>query len=411
MRLQLGTVVLALSVLVASCECGKKADEEILKERVDTTSVHLYLAAKIAVLKADQSEEARVARDQLVAAISSLRGQPKAGEDTREMTTSDFVELAKALYSLSEEGKELLESGNEKNMQPILPKLFAPSEPLAKMLDLNTEHALLLTGMFVLKFHPDAPTPLPPELMLYEAWMTDSDKLQPAFRTIVRTEKAMVYSGNELCDLAAKEAAGTDRDQAELDQLLQLFETFGAKANIDDKQLESLYAGARALAHGAAAFCHQKRGEGDKAVPELDKTLQALDDAGVPEGETALAKAYVAFEQDEQAKAKAHLETARDDKGTDPDTKKDIEAILEQLDDDPNVFEEKLGKAFFTLYLAKIVLRHLDRAGVFDPLKDAELVKAMGAYLTMISDTMTKAADAIPGKSLIDDIKGIGAGD
>ena len=35
----------------------------------------------------------------------------------------------------------------------------------------------------------------------------------------------------------------------------------------------------------------------------------------------------------------------------------------------------------------------------------------MGAYLTMISDTMTKAADAIPGKSLIDDIKGIGAGD
>lgn len=50
-----------LPLAQGGCICAEKTDEERLRERLDTTKVHLYLATKIAILKADQSEEARAA--------------------------------------------------------------------------------------------------------------------------------------------------------------------------------------------------------------------------------------------------------------------------------------------------------------------------------------------------------------
>ena len=76
--LWLGIVLLATLTVGSGCTCGKKTDEEILKERIDCTAVHLYLASKIALLKADQSPEAKAARDQLVKALAAWHGTPKA---------------------------------------------------------------------------------------------------------------------------------------------------------------------------------------------------------------------------------------------------------------------------------------------------------------------------------------------
>jgi tetratricopeptide (TPR) repeat protein len=407
-------VLLALAVMFSGCDCGKRTDEEILRERIDITKVHLYLATKIAILKADQSDDAKAARDALLRALKALKGQPtgetsESGPPTRELTASDVLELAKALYKLKAEGKELLESGDEKGMTPILPMLFDAPPEMAQLLNLNMEHALLLTGMFMLKLHPSAPTPIPPELMLYEASMTDSDKLLPGMRSFVQMEKAFIYGTNELCDLAAKEAAGAEKDKAQLVELIAVMKAAGAAPpdDISEKQIQEMNAGVRALAHGVTAYCYQQRDEGEKAIESLDATLQALEDSGVAAGETALLRAYVAMERGEQGEARKHLETARDWKGTDPETKKDIEAILDKLGDDPNVFEEQLGKAFFTAYLAKIILRHLDKMGVFDELKETELVKTINNYVGAISQTMNKAKDAIPGKGWVDDVKGL----
>ena len=400
------TWLLALAVVVSGCECGKKSDEEILRERIDTTKVHLYLAAKIAILKADQSEEAKKARDSLLHAFAAVQGTPQPGGEPPRMTAADALELAKALYELRAEGKELLESGDEKGLEPFLPILFSPHPELAKVLDLNMEHALLLTGMVMLKFHAKSPVPIPPEIMLYESWHTDSTKLLPGLSGLVQAEKAIIYGTNELCDLAAKEGAAAEAEADQFEDLARAMAAVsGADAPVTPEQARQINAGVRAVAHAVTAHCFQQRGEKDKAVDELDKTLVAAEELGVPEGELALTRAYVAFHREDHAAAKKQLEIARDYEGVDPDNKKDIEAILANLEDDPNVFEAKLGKTFFMLYTAKIILRTLDKAGVFDELKDTELVKTIDQFLSATADTLQSAKDAIPGKGFVDKIK------
>ena len=397
--------LLALVVLLGGCTCSKKTDEEILKERIDTTAVHLYLATKIAVLKADQSEEAKAARDNLLAAIEVLQGE-QAG-DAPELTASDVLELAKALYKLKSEGEELLHSGDEKGMQPVLLALFEPHEELRDVFDLNLEHAALLLGMFALRFHPKSPVPVPPELMLYEAWMTDSTAIKlGGIEGIVQAAKAVVYGQNELCDLAATEAALADASAKKAEELaVALSVVSNTEATMTPEETKATGGGIRALAHGITAVCYRGRDEQEKAIESFDKALQAAEDMGVAKGELALARAYVAFERKEHAQARKHLETARDYEGTDPETKKDVEAILENLEDDPNVFEEKLGKAFFMVNLTKIVLRQADKAGVFDEVKDAELVKTLDAFLSALAASIKKAEDTLTGKGLIDDAK------
>lgn len=406
--------VLSFIVAMSGCECGKKSDEELLRERIDTTAVHLYLATKIGIVKADQSPEAAAARDAVLAATAALQGTPKAGSTpARELTAKDALTLAKALYSLREEGQELLASGDEKGLEPFLPLLFEPNDALAKVLDVNMEHALLLTGMFVIKFDGRSPVPIPPEIMLYEAWRIDTDKLLlPGMGGLVAAEKAIVYAGNELCDLAAHEADVAEKGADSPERLAAaLGVVAGGEAPVTPENAKKINAGARTVAHGASAYCYQARDEGDKAVEQLDKALDGAQDLGVPEGELALARAYVAMQRGQPAKAKQHLEVARDYSGTQPDTKKDIEEILANLDDDPNAFEATLGKAFFMTYLIKIVLRTLDDAGAFDGLVNAEVVTTIHGYLASVGSALGSAKDIASPKGWLDKAKALVASD
>ncbi len=403
--------LLGLVLAFSGCDCGKKSDEEILKERIDTTKVHLYLATKIAIIKADQSPEAKAARDALMAALDAWRGTPREDGKGFEMTAADALALVKALLALRQEGKELLESGDEKGLKPILPLLFSPHPELAEVLDMNMEHALLLTGMFVLKFHPRSPLPIPPEIMLYEAWMTDSSKLMPGLSGLLQAEKAIIYGTNELCDLAALEGAAAEIEADNAELLASALKTVSGNDAIDPKKARMINSGVRAIAHAVTAQCYQQRDEGEKAIDELDKALDAAEELGTPKGELALVRAYIALSRDDHAGAKEQLTIARDDANTTPDDKQDIEAILANLEDDPNIFEKKLGKAFFVIYMAKIILRTLDRQGAFDELKDTELVKTIDGFLSSVAGALEQAKEAIPGKGLVDDAKDLVSSD
>ncbi|MCA9623486.1 MAG: hypothetical protein KC731_30905 [Myxococcales bacterium] len=418
-------ILLIAMVAIGGCECGRKSDEEILRERIDTLKVHLYLATKIAIVKADQSPDAKAAHDALLAALEALRGTPSppgapassapgagGGAPARTMTAEDALKLVKALHHLRGEGKALLESGDEKGLQPFLPVLFEPHSELAAILDLNMEHALLLTGGFLLKFHPKNPLPIPPEVLLYEAWMTDSTKLLPGLSSLVQLEKAIIYGTNELCDLAAREAKAAKEEGEQAEKLLESMGVVaGTKLDLQLEQARQGHAGIRAIAFGATAVCYKQRGEQEKAVDALDETLDALEATGVPPGELGLVRAYVAFERGDHAEAKKQLEIARDHPGLDPDSKKDIVAILDNLEDDPNVFEAQLGKAFFTVYLAKIILRTLDRAGVFDELKRAPVVTTIDGFLTTTVGALEEAKKAVPSGDLLDRAKRLVSGE
>ena len=417
-------VALILLVVVAGfvgCRCGRKPDEEILKERIATTSVELYLATKIAVLKADQSPEAKAASEQLVSVLDALQGKSPAGAtgtSTVELGPADYLKLAKALYALREEGKRLLESGNEGGLAPVLPKLFPKGDPaldaLAATLDLNTEHALLLTAMFVLKLHPKAPVPLPEEILLYEAWMTEAAKVKfPGVGPMAASIKAVVYGTNELCDLAKKEADSAERQAKELkggELGKTATDLFGPSAGLDPKQAAEMIAGVRAVAHGATGSCYLQRDEKDKALPELDELVKAATELGVPPGETATLRAYLAYERKDYAAAESALVEARDYPQTDPQTKKDVEELIGYVRaKKESKVRGYFSQGFIALYGAKMVIRHLDEAGAFEPIKQSEPAKVIDRYVTAAG----KAVDALPsvddaksaGKKLLDKVK------
>ena len=155
-----------------------------------------------------------------------------------------------------------------------------------------------------------------------------------------------------------------------------------------------------------SAFCYKNRDEADLAVQELDETLRALEEAGVGAEQTALLRAYTAVQRGDQAKAKEYLAVAQQWEGTDPETKKDLEALSAKLSDDPNAFEKKLGKGWLTFYLTKIILRRLDEAGAFDELKNTELVRSLNGFVNATSQVSEDAKKAVSSKGLWDTVRG-----
>lgn len=407
---RLALLLLPLLGGIAGCSCHK-TDEEILRERLDTTSVHLYLASKIAILKADQSPEAKRARDDLVAVMKSIEGTgtattsstTPAAAPVRKMTAHDTLVLLQSLYSLKSEGRDLLRSGNEKGMKPFLPLLFQAPPGLQSAFDLSLEHAILLVGLFVAKFHPKTQVPVPDEIALYEAWMTDPSALKIAgLAPFLRTIRGVLFANNDLCDLARREVSETDAEAARADAATlsdALGTLSGEKTQVTAEQARAATVAFRALGHGTAAICYMKRDRGDdgkKAVDELDAFVKAADEMGIRSTETALIGAYVAIRRGDRARAKSVLEEASKDPGLarDPKQKKDIDDLLAHLNDDGFV-AKRFHRLFFLKTVTVMVLRHLDEAGVFDALKRSALARAVDGYVGATGRALEKGKDAL----------------
>lgn len=403
--------------------CRRKSDEEVLRKRLDTNAVYFYLATKIAVLKADSSPEVQAARKQLLAVITaaSKPAAPRAdvqggegaaapgkvasapGPDTHsgyQLSAKDVVGLAKALWSLRSQGKAAFETGREEQLNPMLPVLFQGQPELARIFDRNMEHATLLAALFILKIHPKMPIPLPVELSLYEAWMTDAGALKlPGTESLARSIKAFLYGTNQLCDLAAVEAKGLEGKGLNAHQLRDtLKQVTGAEmSELDDRDAARSEAALRAMAHGVSAGCFMMRKEKDKAVAELDPMIKALADAGVPAGETAAVRGFIAFEKGDRAAALKCLEEARSYQGTDPETRKDLTTLIEALKTQDNGRIDKyFGESYFAIFGAKLLWRELDRAGILDTVKDTEMAKTVQRYLDVAGQMMVDANGAIP---------------
>ena len=400
---------LVLVGMLSSCSCGRKSDEEILRERIDTTSVHLYLATKIAILKSEQSAEAKKAREQLMELSKTLQGRPAAGGGT-ELSASDYLKLAKLLYELRSEGEELLESGDEKGLDPLLPMLFEPHPELAEVLDLNMEHGLLLTGMFVLRFHPRSPLPVPWEVILYEAWMTDAAKLKlPAMAPFIHTIKTVVYAQTELCDLAAKEATAAEEELGRVDELAAATKAIsGRDVTIEAEQARQAGAAVRGLAHGMTGVCYLNRDEKDKGLEEIDAMLKATAEAGIPSEDTALLRCYVALERGDREAAKQALEEAKKSTRLSEQEKQDIEELSKALaEKDDGVLGKYFDKAFLAVFASKLTVRRLDEIGAFDAIKDSELAHTIDGYLAAAGGALSRAKELTSGEGWLDKLKNL----
>lgn len=381
---------LACASLVAlslgpGCSCARKPDEEILKEKIDTVSVHLYLATKSALVR-EGDPDAKSARERFLAVVS---GAEKVGAP--DVSLGDVGGLAKDLWGMRAEGKRILASGED--AKPFVPTLLR--EPaLAKAVDASTEHALLLGGLFLVKFHPQSPAPIPEPILLYEAWMTKPEKVQlpgtaPAFHAI----KAIVYGGNELCDLAAREAkaAGEGDGAAAFGQTSKLL--FGAE--LAPKQLEPAFGAARGVAHGMAGVCYLERGEPEKAATELDAFCDEAEKLGTPTGELGLVRAWVALSRKDVAKAKKHLEDAKASAKS-PEDKKAIEELAAKLDSDPKALAAYLGKGRLALFAIELGYRHVAGSGVLDAVGKSDVGRVLGSFGRATGAVMSKAKEVTP---------------
>lgn len=397
---------------VSACSC-EKSDEERLREQIDTTKVHLYVAMKIAVSK--RGDDPNVARigERVAQAIGAYRqvAERRAieGDDInlREVAGAgaDLASLGYALYRMREEGQAIVRGESEDQLPAILPDLLrdlgvSRDVPILQRMDASTEHGLLMTTFMVLKLHPKIPVPVPPEIMLYEAWMNDTDAMGiPELAPIVRAAKSYLYATHDYCRLAQRESDGLDDVAGFQDELARAYGTMAGNesAIMNELELRALTAVLAALGHGSVAYCFMGRDEMDDARAEMKKFCDATDDAGIPEEDTAFIRAYLAYEDDDREAARGYLEKAKRAGFVDDDGRERLDALIDQLErSDGSLFGGVYDKAFFALWFAEFVFYQLEQAGIHGRLKETEVYAALADFAGTAAGVLGAAQDAVP---------------
>ncbi|MFK7998814.1 MAG: hypothetical protein AB8H86_04430 [Polyangiales bacterium] len=394
------TRFLLCAFLLVGCDCGQKTDEEILAERIDTSSVHLYVAAKVALTKTGDDPQILEARERITtlmaAFVATQNGEEGSTEELAEaaantMSAAELLALASALYELRATGAEIVRSGSEDDLEPLLPVLLLGAgegdSPLAQNMNISTDHAVFFAGLWVLKVHPRAPTPVPQEILLYEASRIDTEELLiPGLAVGIHGLRSYTYATNELCDLAKRDA---DALEAIRDASIEdLFVAFGGLPMSEEEQRNGI-AGARALAHGATAYCFFGRDEPDEAREELEHFVQAAEDAGASPADLGLIRAYLAYNSDDLEEARRQLNLAKEADWLEDDYRADIDELIEHLDrEDTDALDAFFDKAFFARFAAELVLREAEEAGLFDSLKETPAYRTVHGFLAATNQAL-----------------------
>ncbi len=317
-------LALVAASLLTACQCGRKSDEARLKEAVDHTSVHLYLALKLALTQGGQDPDVLAAREQVQAVLrasSALWGKGARPEGAKpvELDPRVAARLGLSLLKLKGQGAELLRSGRDEQLAPVTgPLLALVSKGPPLQLDRSVDHALLLTGLFFLKSHPRSPVPIPEQVVLYEAYRTQPDALPVApVAPLLRAMKAFIYSTHQLCDLAE--------------------------------------------------------------AKEFATRMKTIEEVAF---EVHLLEAYLALEEGDAADAKRTLLLAQADPRATPAQREGLNRVLAAVDAN----DKKLLGTFFNRYefarlISSVAFNELDRAGVDDAIEASQPFLALKAFL------------------------------
>jgi len=413
-------LLLAVALAFTSCDCGgPKTDEDKLRERVDTTSVHLYVAMKVAITKSGDDPRIDDARERLLRAIAAAQrlvergadeepqGQPTATEPAKVAaevlgTGRDAISLATALFELRALGRDIVRERREDELDPVLPILLReldPNDPLAAQVDANTEHGILLLAFWVLKSHEQSPVPIPTEIVLYEAWMTDAGSLGiSGLEPLVRAIKAHAYATNELCDLAGAESDALAAGDPETRRtgLAGAFATFGGPP-MSAEELAALDAASRALAHGSTGICYLDREQEPEARREIARFVDAAEELGVAPEETALVRAWLAWKDGDAEGARRYLELAKQREGITARERAQIDEVIAYArDGDADSMNGFYYRAFFAAFTVRVVLDRLEEAGVLGKLADTQLFRATYGFVVSVGQVIRTARDAVP---------------
>lgn len=388
-------IIAALTVL-DGCSCRKKTDEELLKAKIDATPVHLWLATKLALHPDGEDGDTREARKALLALIDAARKKDAGAVD---IGPKEAASIAVSLWKLRGLGKEAFAKNDAAIPKPILRTIITPKGELDELLDARTEHAAFLIGLTVAKIHPKLAVPVPPELLLYEAWWTDPEKISFAtFAPIARAFKAYVYGTSELCDLAAKEADAVpaDGDVFTAEMIAHdLAIITGAKVTPEKSDTEHAGAFVSTFANGSTAICYLQRDEPEKANKPLRRTLDSMDRLGIEGHGVDFLRGYVECADGDPKLGEKKLREVIASKDASKREKDSAELLLARCGK-KGALAKALDRATLASVVAVLALDQLERAGVVDALLATKLARTVVAVVTASGASIEKAKSAVP---------------
>jgi len=385
------------------CGCRRKSDEELLRKEIDTTSVHLYLSAKIALHPTAGGSDVKEARTALKKVIALSGKVTSKNEEAEHLSVSDAKSLALALFELRKLGKQAFEKDKTDVPPPILPALVSlaadsDAKALDEIVDANLEHAVLLLGLTLVKMHPKSPAPIPPPILLYEARWTKADDLAlPSLATPVHAVKAYTFATAKLCDLASKDANAIGKDDIDSKAMRKELEQLtGTKPPLDDDQAMVITAGSQALAHGTTAICYVQRNETKNAVPHVRKFLEATKKLGVDTPETEVLRGWVECSEGNAKEGEKILRAVKSDASAKKDTREAAENILDVCTSSASKLEKALSLATAMRAVVSVALDALSKSGLGDALEATPLVRGVRGFVVGIGDSLEAGKESIP---------------
>lgn len=412
----LSRVLLGAALVLGACDCDEKSDMERLREQVDTTKVHLWVAAKVAFTKASSDDPAVIeARAKMMALMEAYRaaqvadaedvaeadadadGDGAADEPQPTLSASEAVDLAVALYELRETGARIVREDSEDELEPVLPVLLASrgiSEDFTGRIDANTEHALLMLGLFAVKLHPRSPTPVPVEILLYEGMHVDVDALGfPGLKDPTLAARSYLYANSDYCDLAQADAAALDHGEAQ--QLSELMSELGGEGLAAEDARRA--AGAlQAIGHGSTAICYLNREDQEKASEELEAFVDAAERGGAPPEDLAVLRAYLAYREGDLDETRAQLALAKTSERLDAEERAEIDELIAQLDrEETGALDGYFDTAAVGTALLAVTFHELEKAGVLEALADAPLFRGVADFVRGGTSAVRNASEAV----------------
>jgi len=403
-------VPLFLALLAATnpgCLCSSEpTDEERLKQQLDTTKVHVYVALKVALTSGADDPTTAEARKQAQVLFEKLSKSRSAGgpaDDSGSIGVGDAVGLAKALWDLRETGAKIARGEGEESgalISAMLAQAGAPSE-LVAAIDTNGEHAILLLVLSVLKAHPRSPVPVPEEIVLYEAWKTDPGKVKiPGAPAPLHAIKSWVYGTNGYCDLSEFEAAAAEQAGLDPGQLAAGLKLLGIEDSDGARDLTWVGPMLEMIGHGATAICNLDRGDDPKARAAVKRFTASARKAGLAGEELEFLETYVECGDDQLEAGKARLNKLLAARGGQLTDHEDLQMLGAYCDAAGTTSNESLRKVVLASKLVGIAFHKAREAKAAEELEQTDVYRAV--------QDVAKVSDAIGGGALpgsVDDVK------
>ncbi len=404
---KLGTFIKILeTALVAAVflSCSKQTpDDEIrLKKKIDVTPVHLWAATKYVLTEpgADPALEKSVEK------ILRIVSEQKLDADTKP-ALGDLFSLGKAILTLKSAGRQIV-IGEKDEGAPLLKKtllILKVPLPLPDLFNRDTDHGVLFLTSGMLKISEKSPIPVPSELVLHEAWRTETSNISiPGLGFAVHGLRAFHYGMNDFCYLAEKDATAVSKTGLTANDLIKALGIPSEKSlNNIDKELKVITSSIRVLGNSGAAICYYKRGNDKAARPWLKTALDEADSLGIA---NEMASKYLRIfvdcggAKEEINKGIAALADLPKSEDQAENIEKDLLSAYCQASDENKT--EIMRKLSLSAKILKIALTTAKNTEISEKLKSSDVYRASSGILS-IFDKASSASSSASG--IIDSLK------